>query len=72
MQNWPGSYLDGLSGFGQTDLAWKQAGMLESLGWVLAKCNWPTIQMHSSTDGLDCIVQNQPGSSFVVSDCVRS
>ena len=60
------------SRFGQTDLAWKQAGMLESLGWVLAECNWPTIWMHSSTDGLDDMVQNQPGSSFVVVDCVGS
>ena len=56
------------------NLVQKQAAVQESLGPVLADCNWPTtslphlIWFHSSKESLDHIVQNQPGSSLVWDD----
>ena len=65
------------SGFGQTHLVWKQAGEQESSGPVSgrtqpARYQFPTFRLgfHSSTDILDNIVQNQPGSDLVLADCV--
>ena len=67
------------SGFGQTHLAQKQAGVQESSGPVLAECNQPT------TIGIDPLLdsvaffhrrfgpftQDQAGSDLVLADCVR-
>ena len=67
------------SGFGQTHLVWKQAGVQESSGPVSgrtqpARYQLPTFiqtRFRSSTDVPDNIVQNQPGSDLVLADCVR-
>ena len=65
------------SGFGQTPLVQKQAGVQESSGPVLAEHKWPAAishcqtQLRSSTASLDDTVQNQPRSSLVLADCVR-
>ena len=66
------------SGFGQTHLVWKQAGVPESSGPVCGRtATSPPPVYHfktrfcSSTDILSNIVQNQPGSDIVLADCVR-
>ena len=64
------------SGFGQTDLVRKQADVQESSGPVSgrtqpARHQSPTFRLGSSTAGPDYIVQNQPGSDFIMADCVR-
>ena len=64
------------SGFGQTHLAWKQAGVQESSGPVSgrtqpARYQFPTFR-RSSTDVSDNIVQNQPGSDFSSGRLCRS
>ena len=55
------------SGFGQTHLVWKQAGVQESSGPVSQFQN----RLRSSTDVPDNTVQNQPESELVLADCVR-
>ena len=73
----PGSYcaiwfLMATSGCGQMDPIRKQTDVQNSLGSVLAKRNRPasyfphSIWFCSSTDGLDHIVRNRPGSSLVL------
>ena len=73
----PGSYcaiwfLMAMSGCGQMEPIWKQTDVQNSLGPVLAKRNRPascfphSIWFCSSTDGLDHIVRNRPGSSLVL------
>ena len=63
------------SGFGQTHLVQMQSGVIESSGPVLAEHNsqLPVYHfqtwLHFSTDSLDHIVQNQPGSNLVLADC---
>ena len=68
------------SGFGQTRLVQKQAGLLESSAGPVSGQN-ATIplpnfsfnfrtRLRSSADGPDIIVQNQPGSDLVLADCV--
>ena len=63
------------SGFRQTVLVCKQAGVQESSGQVPAQCrhNRPATSFpHSvsaSTDGRDHVVQNQPGSDLALADC---
>ena len=66
------------SGFGQTHLDQKQVGVQESLSWFwwnttnqLPVSHFQT-RFHSSTDGLDCTAQNQPGSGWGLADNVRS
>ena len=66
------------SGFGQTHLVWKEAGVQESLGPVSGRdATGPLPVFHfqtgfrSSTDVPDNIVQNQPESDLVLADCVR-
>ena len=66
------------SGFGQTHLVWKQAGVQESLGhglWQDVTGPLPVSQfqnrLRSSTDVPDNTVQNQPESDLVLPDCVR-
>ena len=65
------------SGFGQTHLVWKQAGVQESSGPVsgrmqLARYQIPTFRLSSVLpDILDNIVRNQPRSDLVLADCVR-
>ena len=64
------------SGFGQTRLVWKQAGVQESYGPVSgrmqpARCQFPTFRLDSVLPQTDHIVQNQPGSDLVLADCVR-
>ena len=71
------------SGFGQTHLVWKQAGVQESSGPVSgrtqpARYQFPNLRLssvllqtfyrRSSTDVLDNIVRNQPGSDLVVAE----
>ena len=65
------------SGFGQTHLVWKQAGVQESLGpgsgrTQPARYQLPHFQtrFRSSTDVPDNIVQNQLGSDLVLAACV--
>ena len=66
------------SGFGQTPLVWKRAGVQESSGPVSgrrqpARYQFPTFRLGSvlpQTSRL-IIVQNQPGSDLVLADCVR-
>ena len=65
------------SGFGQTHLFWKQAGVQESSGPVSgraqpARYQFPHFQtrFRSSTDVPDNIVQNRPGSDLVLAGCV--
>ena len=69
------------SGFGQMHLVRKHASVQESLGQILVECHQPATtipvsqyqtQLCSSTDDPDHIVQNQPGSSLVLANCVRS
>ena len=78
----PGSYsailvLMAMSGCGQMDPIRKQTGVQNSLGPVLAKRNrrascFPhSIRFRSSTDGLDHIVRNRPGSDLVLDGHVR-
>ena len=78
----PGSYsaiwvLMAMSGCGQMDPIRKQTGVQNSLGPVLAKRNRPascfphSIWFRSSTDGLDHIVRNRPGSDLVLDGHVR-
>ena len=55
------------SGFGQTDLVWKQAGVQKPPGLVSGRMNpacyeFPLSDLDSCTDGPDHIMQNQPGS----------
>ena len=65
------------SGFGQTHLVRKHAGVQESLGLASGRTQpacyqFPTLtRLHSSTDIPDNIVQNQPRSDLVLADCVR-
>ena len=68
------------SGFGQTHLVQKQAGLQESsTGPVSGKtqpslCQFLTFTqtpLRSSTGGPDVIVQNQLGSDLVLAECVR-
>ena len=66
------------SGFGQTYLVWKRAGVQESHGPVSgrtqpARYQFPHFQtrFRSSTDIPDKIVQNQPGHDLVLADCAR-
>ena len=78
VQNQPRSALDGLVRF------WPNASGPEASR--CAKTIWPSFWqnatrplpvshfqtwLHSSTDGLDHIVQNQAGSNLVLADCVR-
>jgi len=62
------------SGFGQTHLVWKQAGVQESSGPVSGRTQ-PVSHFQTlfpfSTDVPDNIVQNRPGSELVPADCVR-
>ena len=74
----PGLIWMAWSGFGQTQLFWKQAGVQESAGPVsgrtqTARYQFPTFQtrFRSSTDVPDNTVQNQPVSELVLDDCVR-
>ena len=74
----PGPIWMAWSGFGQTHLVQKQAGVQESSGsyfWQdttgpLPVSNFQT-RFRSSADVPDNILQNQPGSDFVLADCVR-
>ena len=63
------------SGFGQTHLVRKQAGVQESSGPVSGRTQPARYQFqtrfHSSRDVPDNTVQNQPGSDLVLTDCVR-
>ena len=66
------------SGFGQTPLVWKQAGVQEPSGPVSGRTQPAPLpvshfqtRFRSSTDVPDNIVQNQPGSDLVLADCVR-
>ena len=78
MQNRPGSDLDGLARVWLHSSGLKAswcAGITgpgfwqESTGPLLVS-RFQT-QMHSSTDVLDNIIQNQPGADLVLADCVR-
>ena len=65
------------SGLGQTHLVWKQAGGQESLAQLRAESTdlLPVshFQTHfcSFTDVPDNIVQNQPGSDFLLANSIR-
>ena len=66
------------SGFGQTHLIWKQAGVQESSGPVSgrtqpARYQFPTFRLGSVLPQTSRIIlmQNQPGSDLVLADCVR-
>ena len=66
------------SGFGQTRLVWKQAGVQESAGPVSGRTQQSPLpvshfetRFRSSTDVPENIVQNQPGSHSVLAVCVR-
>ena len=66
------------SGFGQTHLVLKQAGVQEYSGPVPGRDATGSLpvsrfqtRFRSSTDVPDNIVQNQPGSDLVLADCVR-
>ena len=67
----------GLSGFDETHLVWKQAGVQESSGPVSGRTSFPLPVFHfqtrlqSSTDSSDHIVQKQHGSELVLADGVR-
>ena len=66
------------SGFGQTHLVWKQAGVQESSGLVSGRTQpihyqFSTFRFssfHSSTDVPDNTVQSHPGSDLVLADCI--
>ena len=67
------------SGFGQTHLVQKQAGLLESWAGPVSGKTQPSryqfliqfqTRLRSSADGPEIIVQNQPGSDLVLVDCV--
>jgi len=69
------------SGFGQTHLVWKQAGVQESSGPVSgrkqpARYQFPTFRLGSvlpeTSRVILCVfVQNQPGSDLVLANCAR-
>ena len=67
----------GLSGFDETHLVWKQAGVQESSGPVSGRTSFTLPVFHfqtrlqSSTDSPDHIVQKQHGSELVLADGVR-
>ena len=76
VQNWPGSNLDGLvrvwpntSGL---EASWG-AGIIRPSFWQDATGPLPVSHFetwfHSSTDGPENIVQNQPGYDLVLADC---
>ena len=73
----PGPISMGLSGFDETHLVWKQAGVQESSGLVSGRTSFPLPVVHfqtslqSSTDSPDHIVQKQHGSDLVLADGVR-
>ena len=67
------------SGFGQTHLVQKQAGLQESSADPVSGKPQPSryqfliqfqTRLRSSADGSDIIVQNRPGSDLVLADCV--
>ena len=66
------------SGFGQTHLVWKQAGVQESSGPVSgrtqpARYQCPTLptRLRSSTDVPDVLCKTSPDPDLVLADCVR-
>ena len=66
------------SGFGQTRLVWKQAGVQESAGPVSGRTQQSPLpvshfetRFRSSTDVPENIVQNQPGSDLFLADCAK-
>ena len=66
------------SGFDQTHLVWKQAGVQEPSGPVsggtqpgMVPVSHLQTRFRSSTGVPDNSVQNQPGSDLVLADCVR-
>ena len=58
------------SGFGQMHLVWKQAGEEKSFGPVFGRTQPACYQFPAFRLGF-VHVQNQPGSSLVLADCVR-
>ena len=77
MPNRPGSDLDGLvrvwPNVSGLEASWC-AGIIQPSFWKDTTSPLPVshfqTQFHSSTDILDDIVQNQPGSDLVLADCV--
>ena len=66
------------SGFGQTNLVWKQAGVQESSGPVSGRMQPARYQVPTFTLGSVLpqtariiLMQNQPGSDLILADCIR-
>ena len=78
VQNWPGSNLDGLARVWLNSSGLKAsrcAGIIWHGFWQDTNSPLPVshfqIRFRSSTDILDNIIQNQPGSNLVLADCAR-
>ena len=77
VQNWPRSSLGGLVRFGPNASGLKAsqcAGIIRPGFWQNTTGPLPVshvqIQLHSSTDGPDHMLQNYPRSDLVLADCV--